>query len=147
MIKPLTTLLAAAVLTVAMQVASAADERPYTYGPVVNVSYIKTRPGQFDAYIKYLGTTYKQLMEDEKAKGNVLSWTVYAAQPHSPQDADVILTVTYKNWATLDGLGDRIEAAQKKIWGTRAGITKATVDREALREVLGSDNVQQLILK
>jgi hypothetical protein len=72
---------------------------------------------------------------------------VYAAQPHSPQDADVILTVTYKNWAALDGIQDRVEAAQKKVWGTRAGITKATVDREALREVLGSDNVQQLILK
>jgi hypothetical protein len=145
--KPLSSLLAAAVLTVAMQVASAADEKPYTYGPVVNVSYIKTRPGQFDAYIKYVATTYKQLIEDEKAKGNVLSWSVYAAQPHSPQDADVILMVTYKNWAAFDGLADRIEAVQKKVWGTRAGITKATVDRESMREVLGSDNVQQLILK
>jgi hypothetical protein len=145
--KPLSTLLAAAALTVAMQVASAADEKPYTYGPIVNISYIKTRPGQFDAYIKYVATTYKQLMEAEAKAGNVLSWSVYAAQPHSPQDADVILTVTYKNWAALDGIQDRVEAAQKKVWGTRAGITKATVDREALREVLGSDNVQQLILK
>ena len=40
MIKPLSTLLAAAVLTVAMQVASAADEKPYTYGPIVNLSLI-----------------------------------------------------------------------------------------------------------
>ena len=147
MIKPLSTLLAAAVLTVAMQVASAADEKPYTYGPIVNVSYIKTKPGQFEAYIKYVATTYKQLMEEEKKAGYVLSWSVYSAQPHSPSDANVILTTTYKNWAALDGMGDRVEAAQKKVWGTRAGITKATVDREALREVLGSDNVQQLILK
>jgi hypothetical protein len=147
MIKPLSTLLAAAVLTVAMQVASAADEKPYTYGPIVNVSYIKTKPGQFDAYIKYVATTYKQLMEEEKKAGYVLSWSVYSAQPHSASDADVILTTTYKNWAALDGIGDRVEAAQKKIWATRAGISKAQVDREALREVLGSDNVQQLILK
>jgi len=143
--KPLTTLLAAAALTVAMQVASAADEKPYTYGPIVNVSYIKTKPGQFDAYIKYVATTYKQLMEEEKKAGYVLSWSVYSAQPHSAQDA--ILTTTYKNWAALDGIGDRVETAQKKIWATRAGISKAQVDREALREVLGSDNVQQLILK
>jgi len=147
MIKPLSTLLAAAVLTVAMQVASAADEKPYTYGPIVNVSYVKTKPGQFDAYIKYVATTYKQLMEEEKKAGYVLSWSVYSAQPHSASDANVILTTTYKNWAALDGIGDRIEAAQKKIWTTRAGISKAQVDREALREVLGSDNVQQLILK
>ena len=147
MIKPLTTLLAAAVLTVAMQVASAADERPYTFGPVVNVAYIKTKPGHFDDYIKYVGTTYRQLMESEQKAGYVLSWAVYRAQPHSAQDADVILTVTYKNWAALDGLADRAETAQKKVWSTRAGISKAQVDREALREVLGSDNVQQIILK
>jgi hypothetical protein len=145
--KPLTTLLATAMLLAAMQVASAADERPYTFGPVVNVSYIKTKPGQFDAYIKYVATTYKQLMESEQKAGYVLSWAVYSAQAHSAQDADVILTVTYKNWAALDGIGDRVEVAQKKIWATRAGISKAQVDREALREVLGSDNVQQLILK
>jgi hypothetical protein len=145
--KAISTLLAGAILALAMQVASAADERPYTFGPVVNVAYIKTKPGHFDDYIKYVGTTYKQLMDSEIKSGNVLSWAVYSAQAHSAQDADVILTVTYKNWAALDGIADRVEAAQKKVWGNRAGITKATVDREAIREVLGSDNVQQLILK
>ena len=143
--KSLSTLLAAAILMVATQVASAADL--YTDGPVVNVSYIKTKPGQFEAYIKYVATTYKDLMESEKKAGYVLSWAIFTAQPRGPDDPNVILTTTYKNWAALDGLADRSEAAQKKIWTNRAGITKAQVDREALREVLGSQNVQQLILK
>jgi hypothetical protein len=146
MMKPLT-LLAAALLIVAAQVASAADEKPYTDGPVVNVGYIKTKPGQFDAYLKYLATTYKQLMEAEKKSGNVLNWSVYRAQPHSANDPDLILTITYKNWAALDGLSDRIEVTQKKIWSNQAGISKAQVDRESMREVLGSEDVQQLILK
>jgi hypothetical protein len=145
MMKSLSTLLAAAILMVATQVASAADL--YTDGPVVNVSYIKTKPGQFEAYIKYVATTYKDLMESEKKAGYVLSWAIFTAQPRGPDDPNVILTTTYKNWAALDGLADRSEAAQKKIWTNRAGITKAQVDREALREVLGSQNVQQLILK
>src|ERR1700733_15462235 len=144
MMKSLSTLLAAAILMVATQVASAADL--YTDGPVVNVSYIKTKPGQFEAYIKYVATTYKDLMESEKKAGYVLSWAIFTAQPRGPDDPNVILTTTYKNWAALDGLADRSEAAQKKIWTNRAGITKAQVDREALREVLGSQNVQQLIL-
>jgi hypothetical protein len=67
--KPLSTVLAAALLTVAMQAASAADEKPYTDGPIVNVSYIKTKPREFDADMKYLSTTYKQLMEDQKKAG------------------------------------------------------------------------------
>lgn len=145
MMKSLSTLLAAAILMVATQVASAADL--YTDGPVVNVSYIKTKPGQFEAYIKYVATTYKDLMESEKKAGYVLSWAIFTAQPRGPDDPNVILTTTYKNWAALDGIADRIEAAQKKIWTNRAGISKAQVDREALREVLGSQDVQQLILK
>jgi hypothetical protein len=147
MMKSLSTLLAGLVLTAAMQVASAADEKSYTDGPVVNVAYIKTKPGQFDAYMKYLSTTYKQLMEDQKKAGYVLNWSVFRAQPRSAEDPDMILTITFKNWAALDGLDDRTEAAQKKIWSTRAGISKAQVDREALRELIGSQNVQQLIVK
>jgi hypothetical protein len=145
--KSLSTLVVAAILTVATQVATAADEKPYTDGPIVNVAYIKTKPGQFEAYMKYVTTTYKQLMESEKKAGYVLSWSVYRAQPRSPRDPDVILTITYKNWAALDGVTDRIEAASKKVWSNQAGISKAQVDREALREVLGSENVQQLVLK
>jgi hypothetical protein len=147
MMKTVTTLAAAALLTLAMQVASAADEKPYSDGPIVNVSYIKTKPGQFEAYMKYLATTYKQLMESEKKAGYVLSWSVYRAQPHSATEADLILTTTYKNWAALDGISDRINVEQKKVWTNQAGISKAQVDREALRETLGSDTVQQLVIK
>jgi len=147
MMKSLSTLLAGVILAVAMQVASAADEKSYTDGPVVNVAYIKTKPGQFDAYMKYLATTYKQLMETEKKAGYVLSWSVYRAQPHSATEADLILTTTYKNWAALDGIADRINVEQKKVWTNQAGISKAQVDREALRETLGSDTVQQLVIK
>jgi hypothetical protein len=147
MMKSFSTLVAAAILTVATQVAAAADEKPYTDGPIVNVAYIRTKPGQFEAYMKYVATTYKQLMESEKKTGNVLSWAAYRAQPRSPRDPDLILTVTYKNWAAFDGITDRVEGVQKKVWSNQAGISKAQVDREALREVLGSENVQQLVLK
>jgi hypothetical protein len=147
MTTPVKSLLAAAVLIIAMQAAFAADEKAYTDGPVVNVSYIKTKPGQFEAYLKYLATTYKQLMEEQKKAGYVLGWSVYRAQPRAANDPDLILTVTFKNWAALDGLADRVNDAQKKIWSTAAGISKAQVDREALREAIGTQTVQQLIIK
>jgi hypothetical protein len=86
-------------------------------------------------------------MESEKKAGYVLSWSAYRAQAHSATDANVILTVTYKNWAALDGIADRIDAEQRKVWTNQAGISKAQIDREALRETLGSDTVQQLIFK
>ena len=84
MTPPVKSLLAAALFMIAMQAAFAADEPVYTDGPVVNVSYIKTKPGQFEAYLKYLATTYKQLMEDQKKAGYVLTWSVFRAQPRTP---------------------------------------------------------------
>lgn len=72
---------------------------------------------------------------------------MHRAQPRGAEDPNVILTITFKNWAALDGLEDRINAMEKKIRSDRAGISKAHMDREALREVLGSEDVQQLVLK
>ena len=55
-------LLAFAALT---GIATAAD-RPYTEGAVVNVSAVRTEPGMFQEYMKYLAGPYKQMMEEQK---------------------------------------------------------------------------------
>jgi hypothetical protein len=67
--------------------------------------------------------------------------------PRSPQDPDLYLTVTYKNMAALDGLDDREEPLTKKIWATRDASAKAAVDRESLREILGTQLIRRLDLK
>jgi hypothetical protein len=97
--------------------------------------------------MRYLQTTYKQIMEEQKKNGLVLSYGVYSAQARSPHDADLYLSITYKNWAAFDGLTDRSEAIQAKVWGSLAKSDAAAIDREKMREVLGGEVVQELILK
>ena len=125
-----------------------ADEAsPYSEGPVTNVSFIKIEPGMFDAYMSYLATTYKSLMEEQKKAGIILDYRVYEAQAQDPGDADLILTITYKNMAALDGLDDRIEPLQRKVWADRAVAAKASADRGKMRTQLGSELIRELILK
>jgi hypothetical protein len=140
-------LLLAAVSMLAPSLVAAQEARPYTEGPVTVVSYVKTKPGMFDAYLKWVATQRKALMDAQVKAGIVVAYHVYTAEPRTPQDPDVILTVTYKNYAALDGLDDKVDAVSKSIWETRAKANEAEISREAMREVLGSQTIRELVLK
>jgi hypothetical protein len=126
--------------------ALADDGRVYKEGPVVEVSYIRTKPGRFDDYMKFLATTYRTLMEANKKAGLILDYSIYSAAPRSPQDPDLLLTTTYPNMAALDR-SEEAEAVAEKTIGSMTAQNQAAVDREALREVLGSELVRELVLK
>lgn len=123
------------------------EERAYTEGPVTVVSFVKIKPGMFDAYMRYLQKTYKTIMEEQKKAGVVMSYGVYTATAHNPHEADLYLTITYKNWAAFDTLTEATEVVQKKVWGSLSKSDAAAVDREKLREILGSEVIQELALK
>ena len=140
-------LLIAAVLIGCASNAMAQEDHAFTEGQVTSISYIKVKPGMFDAYMRYLQGTYKQLMEEEKKAGQIVGYSVYQATPRSPQEADLYLTVTYKNWAALDGQTVKTDALVKKIFGSLEKSDTASIDREKMREVLGSETIQELVLK
>src|SRR5271170_2513796 len=140
-------LAATALSTAAVSSALADDSKSYTEGTVSEVTSVRTKPGMFDAYMKWLDTTGKQLREDEKKAGLIVDYAVYAVMPRSANDPDVYLIVTYKNMAALDGLDDRVEPLLKKIWASRDAAAKADIDRESMREILGSELIQRLNLK
>jgi len=143
-------LAALAVTALSMSAISSAladDSKAYTEGTVIEVTAVRTKPGMFVLYMKWLDTTGKQLREDEKKAGLILDYAVYGALPRSPHDPDIYLVITYKNMAALDGLSDRVEPLQKKIWATREAGAKAAADRESMREILGTELMRRLDLK
>jgi len=144
--KPLLLLLAAA-LSMSSSLTRAQEEHAYTEGPVVVVSFVRTQPGMFEEYMRYLDTTYKQVMEASKKQGIVVDYAIYAARPRGPQDADLILTITYKNMAAFDGLQARADPIAKQAFGSLSKAASASADRSKLRQDLGSQLVRQLILK
>jgi hypothetical protein len=101
----------------------------------------------FEEYLRYLASTYKKLMEEQKKQGTITDYAVYEARPRDPQDADLILTVTYKNMAAFDGLQARIDPVVKQIFGSLPKAASASADRGKMRKKIGSQMVRQLILK
>ena len=140
-------LLLTAILTLSASVTRAQEDHAYTQGPVVIVSFIRTEPGMFEEYMRYLDTTYKRLMDDYKKRGVITDYAVYQALPRDPQDADLILTVTYKNMAAFDDLQARTDPAAKQVFGSLNKAASASADRGKMRKDVGSQMVRQLILK
>ena len=130
-----------------VSVAAFADDHPYSEGPVVNISRIRTMDGRFDDYMKWIDTVWKKEQEAGKRMGMVVGYEVLAAEPRSPDEPDVILVVRYKNWAALDNSIEKGDAIAKEIEGSVAAANKGQADRGAMRRILGSETMQEMVLK
>jgi hypothetical protein len=124
-----------------------ADDHAYREGPVVNVARIRTVDGKFDDYMKWLATTWKAEQEAAKKAGYIVSYEVVSVEARSPDDADLLLVVTYKNWAALDGALAKGDEIAKQIEGSVAAASQSQADRAKIRRVLGSSTMQVLELK
>lgn len=128
-------------------VSAVADEHPFTEGPVVNVSAIRTEYGKFDDYMKFLDTTWKATQEAAKKAGYITGYKVITVEPRGADDPDIYLVVYFKNWAALDGGTAKGDEIAKQVEGSVAAANQGAVDRGKIRRILGSFTGQQLDLK
>jgi hypothetical protein len=102
----------------------------------------------FDRYMEFLNTTYKANMEAEKAAGLVTDYAIFTSDARTPNDHDVLLSVTYKNWGALDNLADRVDpVVNRALQNTPQQRNQQFADRGTMREVLGTRTYQRLYLK
>ena len=140
------TFIAAAALAIVHAVAFAQETRPYTNGEVTQVTYIRVKDGYFDDYMRHLGGLYRKQLEAYKAAGLITGYKVFSSAPRSPREANVILTVTYPNMAAFDRSQDFDKVGQT-VAGTFTEQNKGFADRGAMREVIGSELVREVVLK
>jgi len=133
------------------QSASAKDERQYTDGPVTEVTYLRVEYGHFEEYVDWLNSTWKPTMEAFKKAGITTDYKVFRVSPKTPEEANVIFMITYKNMASYGGdLGDRSadeEDVAKKVICSTECQNKARVARSEYRKVLGTELIRELRLK
>lgn len=144
--RPFIGIMTALALTATASLALGAEARPYKEGPITTLEYIKIKPGKFDDYMKFLSSSWKQVHDAEKKEGLILGYTIYEANPRTPKEPDLIIAITYPNYAALDKT-DEFEAVATKVAGPRDAAIKASVEREQIREILGGELVRELILK
>jgi hypothetical protein len=128
-------------------VAALADDHAFTEGTVINVAAIRTEYGKFDAYMKYLDTTWKAEQEAAKKAEYIISYRVVSVEARGENDPDIYLVINYKNWAALDGATAKGDAITKQVEGTLTASDQSAVDPAKMRRVLGSWTGQELDLK
>lgn len=138
--------LGAAILVIGSSASVRAQDEPYTEGPVTNIAYIRTEPGQFDNYMAYIFGDYARLMEAYKAEGLILDWGVMTTETRSPDEANVLLTTTYENMAALDGLTERSRPFVQRIMSLAPPqAAEASIRRGAMRRQIGSQLYRAMV--
>lgn len=124
-----------------------AQESSYRPGTVWEASRINVLPGQFENYMDYLATTWKKNQEMAKAEGILLEYHVLATNNARQGEPDLILIVEYKDYQTTA----QQEAFSKKVNAAlaqdRRKADAAGGERTKMRELMGSTEYQELILK
>lgn len=132
-------------LCAASVAAVAQDTLPYKDGPVVMVTSVRTQPGKFNEYFRYLTGPYSQMMNQAKQQGLLTNFSFYAAFPKSPDEPDLYIVETYPNMAVFDTMSEKMTAISNKVFGSLKQSDAADANREEIRKILGTEMIRELV--
>lgn len=115
---------------VLFSVGSFAQEN-YTEGNVRTVSFYRTKPGQFDNYMKYLRANFLPTQEEAKKQGLIVGYSILLNTPSSPDDWDVAVVTLNKSFGDALDYRQSDDDMMKKIQENHY----KTSDQEKMREM------------
>jgi hypothetical protein len=143
--KKYTTSILGLVLLFALQ---AFAQEHYTEGPIWQVTLIRVKPTQFDAYLTSLRANSKSIYDEMKKEGVILDYKVFLnTTKHDPQDWDIAIGVQYKNFGALDGLTAKGETIRDKVLGSKQNALQIGDKRADMREIVSVMLLREVSLK
>ncbi|TAN16146.1 MAG: hypothetical protein EPN37_08550 [Chitinophagaceae bacterium] len=127
--------------------ANAQSDKPYTDGPVWQLSFVQTKTGMADAYIKDLSEHWAKMMKAAKEEGLIMDYKIFESNTATPSDWDLLLMVEVKNYAALDNIGDKMDALSQRLFGQEDAGNKITISLNDIRKILGEKLARELIFK
>ena len=119
-------------------------DRGWENGYVVQVTEVHIKDGMFNAYVNDLNNVWRKFIEQQIEDGDVIRYGMYANVNSRGKEPDLILTVTYKNWATFDRGVEYFEELGAKILGSMEDMREANIDRGELRELGDTYTLQEI---
>jgi len=140
--------LAVAMLSLWSAVPAMAQDQ-YTEGPVWDVTYVRTKPDQRDAYLTSLKENTAPILAKEKKEGLVLDYKILNnLTQKDPHDWDLAIAVQYKNFAALDGVEIKELEIRNKMFGSKKAAEETMVQKRVeMREVVSVALYQELKMK
>ena len=119
-----------------------------TVGPVWRVSLYKVKPGKMNDVLMDLRQNFRVVNEEFKRQGLIVDYRIYFnSTTDGPNDWDIAIATAYKNWAALDGFGEKADAITLKHYGSREKRQQAADARNQLRELVSSRLMVEQTLK
>src|SRR6266478_9426896 len=104
-----------------MSVASAVAQDQYTEGGVTRVTLVQILPGHFNAFMDDLKTNIKPIWDAQKKAGLIESYGLFLnTTKANPDDWDIGFSLSYKNFAALDGLAQKVLDLRMKQYGDKS---------------------------
>lgn len=125
----------------------------YTEGNVRVVSFYRTKPGQFDNYMKYLRTNFLPTQEEAKKQGLIEGYYILLNTPSTPDDWDIAIATMFKSFG--DALDynqsdeDKMQKIQENHYKTKDEnkINEITSKRWDMRTYIGTKHYRDVTLK
>jgi len=129
-------------------VAHAQDNtRNWELGYVVQVTNVHIKDGMFNAYINDLNNIWRKFNEKQIEDGDIISYSMYSSTAQRDGEPDLILVVTYKNWATFDRSIEYFEEISEEVFGSMEEGRTANINRGELRTIGSTINLQEIKFK
>ncbi len=146
--KTLKVLLLTVLLSTPVIAAWAQDHsRSHEPGAVLALTHVYTKPGMFNAYINDIKANWRRSMDVQVEAGHVVSYGMYTVVSPREGEPDLILRVTYPNWATFDLSPDYWDELMVNTFGSQDEAREAGIKREELRTIGSEMLLQELKFK
>jgi hypothetical protein len=115
-------------------------------GPVWDVTYVRTKPDQRDAYLTSLKQNTVPILQEEKKEGLILDYKILNnLTQQDPHDWDLAIAVRYKNFAALDGVEIKELEIRNKMFGSKKAAEETMAQKRTdMREVVRIALYQEL---
>lgn len=122
-------------------------ERVFDQGTVWSISYVRTKPNMFNSYLKNLSQVWRAFLEEQKSRGDVISYRILNVQNPRDDEPDLILLTEFKNMAVFDQSLDQFDELAKTVMGSLESMQTDNIAREDMRALRGSLLARELRFK
>ncbi len=131
-----------------LSVASAVAQDQYTEGGVTRVTLVQILPGHFNAFMDDLKTNIKPIWEAQQKAGLIESYGLFLnTTKANPDDWDIGFSLSYKNFAALDGLAQKVLDLRMKQYGDKSKEQQVIDKRVQNVRVVTSVLTREITLK
>jgi hypothetical protein len=131
-----------------MSIATAVAQDQYTEGGVTRVTLVQILPGHFNAFMDDLKTNIKPIWDAEKKAGLIEDYNIFLnTTKANPDDWDIGFGLSYKNFAALDGLAQKVLDLRMKQYGDKSKEQQVIDKRVQNGRVVTSVLTREITLK